>query len=60
MPHGPVPAPPLAAHNWRKRAEQMRVIAESVENATAKKSLLRQAEEFLAKAEEAEKGSPCR
>jgi hypothetical protein len=55
MSQKPPPGPALAAHNWRKRAEQMRVIAEAVENLDAKEALFRRAAEFLAKAEEAER-----
>jgi hypothetical protein len=45
----------MNAHNWRKRAEQMRVIADSVESGRVRDYLTRKAEGFTTRAEEAER-----
>lgn len=42
------------AHLWRKRAEQIQLIAEGMSDASARSALARQARQWAAMAEEAE------
>lgn len=46
--------PQQRAYTWRKRAEELRTIAESLQNSTAYESLVRQAEQWERMAEQVE------
>ena len=54
----PSPLPPMKAHNFRKRAEQMEVVAEVIETESVKQSLRLKAQALRALADAEEKRTP--